>query len=73
MLKLDTIELINDTCKLAGIERLTPDNVDINDVKVWNSMRDDTTGIFQWEGSTGNGYIKRLLSDENIKKFSVCK
>ena len=32
-------------------------------------MRDDTTGIFQWEGSTGNGYIKRLLSDENIKKF----
>lgn len=69
LLKLDTIELINDTCKLAGIERLTPDNVDINDVKVWNSMRDDTTGIFQWEGSTGNGYIKRLLSDENIKKF----
>ena len=48
--------------------------VDINDVKVWNSMRDDTTGIFQWEGSTGNGYIKRLLSDENIKKFqSVMK
>ena len=31
LLKLDTIELINETCKLAGIERLTPDNVDIND------------------------------------------
>lgn len=69
LLKLDTIELINDTCKLANIERLTPDNVDIIDIKVWNAMRDDTTGIFQWEGSTGNGYIKRLLSDENIKKF----
>lgn len=69
LLKLDTIELINETCKLAGIERLTPDNVDTNDVDVWNSMRDDTTGIFQWEGTTGNDYIKKLLSDESIEKF----
>lgn len=69
LLRLDTIELINDTCDLAGIERLTPDNVDIEDVKVWNAIRDDTTQIFQWEGNTGDNYIKKLLSDENIKKF----
>ena len=69
LLNLDTIELINETCKLAGIERLTPDNVDITDVDVWNSMRDDTTQIFQWEGQTGDRYIKKLLSDDNIKKF----
>lgn len=69
LLRLDTIELINDTCKLAGIERLTPDNVDIADVEVWNSIRDDTTQIFQWEGNTGDSYIKKLLSDENIKRF----
>lgn len=69
LLRLDTIELINDTCKLAGIERLTPDNVDITDVEVWNAIRDDTTQIFQWEGNTGDSYIKKLLSDENIKRF----
>lgn len=69
LLKLDTIELINETCKIAGIERLTPDNVDINDMNVWKSIRDDTTCIFQWEGSTGNRYIKKLLSDSNIEKF----
>lgn len=69
LLKLDTIELINETCKLANIERLTPDNVDITDEKVWNSIRDDTTAIFQWEGATGDRYIKHLLSDSNIKKF----
>lgn len=69
LLNLDTIELINETCRLAGIERLTPDNVDINDVNVWNSMRDDTTQIFQWEGQTGDRYIKKLLSDDNIRKF----
>lgn len=71
LLKLDTIELINETCKLAGIERLTPDNVDINDIPVWNSIRDDTTCIFQWEGETGNRYIKQLLSDRNIQKFKA--
>lgn len=71
LLRLDTIELINDTCKLAGIERLTPDNVDITDVNVWNAIRDDTTQIFQWEGNTGDTYIKKLLSDENIKQFKT--
>ena len=71
LLALDTIELINETCKLAGIERLTPDNVDITDINVWNSIRDDTTQIFQWEGNMGNDYIKKLLSDENIKKFKA--
>lgn len=71
LLKLDSAELINETCKLAGIPRLTPDNVDINDIEVWNAIRDDTTQIFQWEGTTGDSYIKKLLSDENIKKFKA--
>ena len=71
LLKLDTIELINKTCKLAGIERLTPDNVDINDKAVWDSIRDDTTAIFQWEGTTGDRYIKQLLSESNIQKFKA--
>jgi len=71
LLRLDTIELINETCKLAGIERLTPDNVDITDVRVWNEIRDDTTQIFQWEGNTGDNYIKKLLSDDNIRKFQA--
>lgn len=69
LLALDTIELINETCKLAGIPRLTPDNIDIQDDKVWNAIREDTTQIFQWEGNTGDAYIKRLMSDENIAKF----
>lgn len=69
LLKLDTIEIINDTCKLAEIERLTPDNVDVNDDKVWELMREDTTGVFQWESSSAGEYIKRLLSDKTIKSF----
>ena len=69
LLKLDTIEIINETCKLAGIERITPDNVDINDDRVWNAMREDTAGIFQWNSGTGSDYIKKLLSDSTIEKF----
>lgn len=69
LLKLDTIELISKTCEMVGIPMLLPDDLDINDVDVWNSMRDDTTAIFQWEGKTGDDYIKKLLSDKNIKKF----
>lgn len=69
LLKLDTIQLISDTCKLAGIPMVLPDNLDIYDDKVWNSIRDDTTGIFQWESNTGQDYISKLLSDETINKF----
>lgn len=69
LLKLDTIELINETCKLAGIERLTPDNIDVNDDKVWKAIEEDTTSIFQWEGSTGSSYIKQLFSDNTINKL----
>lgn len=71
LLKLDTIELISKTCELAGIDKITPDNIDVNDIKVWNAIRDDTTQIFQWEGSTGDRYIKKLLSDDNIKKLQA--
>lgn len=67
VLGLDNVELINKTCELAGIERLTPDNVP-DDEKVWLSMRENTLGIFQWEG-TGSQYIKHLFSDETIRRI----
>jgi DNA polymerase-3 subunit alpha len=67
ILGLDNIGVINETCKLAGIERLTPDNVDLNDEKVWRDIRDDTTLIFQWESSSAQSYLKKFMSDETIK------
>lgn len=69
LLKLDTIELINNTCKLANIERITPDNIDVNDDRVWDSIREDTTGIFQWEQASGSDYIKKLMNPITLKRF----
>ena len=68
LLALDNVTLINETCKLAGIERFTPDNIDDEDVKVWKSIRENTLGIFQWEG-TGEKYIKDLFSDKTVKRI----
>lgn len=69
LLKLVTIQIINETCKMIGIDRLTPDNIDVNDVAVWQSIRDDTTAIFQWESGSAQRYIKQLLSDTTIAKL----
>lgn len=69
LLKLVTIQIINDACKLIGIDRLTPDNMDVNDAAVWRSIRDDTTAIFQLESQSAQQYVKKLLSDETIAKL----
>ena len=68
ILALDNIGLINQTCKLAGIDRLTPQTVK-DDINVWNSIRDDTTLIFQFESNFASDYIKELFSDKTINKI----
>lgn len=80
ILGLDNIGVINDTCKMLGIERLDPDNVDLDDMDVWKSIRDDTTLIFQWESNSSGQYLKRFMSDrtieiakERIPNFSMIK
>ena len=68
ILSLDNIGLINKTCELANIKRLTPQNV-ADDIKVWKSIRDDTTLIFQFESAFASDYIKGLFSDKTIAKI----
>lgn len=68
VLGLDNIEIINKTCEMAGIERLTPDNVPL-EKEVWDSIRDNTVGIFQWESDLASKYIAKLFSEETIAKI----
>ena len=65
---------------MLGIERLTPDNVDLEDENVWKSIRNDTTLIFQWESNSAQAYLKQFMSDktlaiarERIPGFSMLK
>lgn len=69
VLGLDCVGLINETCDLAGIPRITPDNISFDDMKVWNEIRDDCTMIFQFESSYAGDYIKQLFSNETITKI----
>jgi len=69
VLGLDCVGLINETCDLAGIPRLTPDNISFDDKKVWDEIRDDCTMIFQFESSYAGDYIKQLFSDGTIAKI----
>lgn len=80
ILGLDNIGVINDTCKTLGIERLTPDNTDLDDMDVWKSIRDDTTLIFQWESNSAQVYLKKFMSDatlaiaqQRVPNFSMLK
>ncbi len=67
ILGLNNIGVINKTCKELGIERLTPDNVNLDDENVWKSIRDDTTLIFQWESNSAQAYIRKFMSDRMIQ------
>lgn len=69
ILGLDNIGLIYKTCDLAGIPFLTPDNTPSDDIDVWNSIREDTTLIFQWESQSATAYLKQLFSDDTVKKI----
>lgn len=68
ILGLDYVGLVNNTCKLAGIPRLTPSTVDLQDDKVWESIREDTTCIFQFVKNSAHAYIKKILSPDSIKE-----
>ena len=66
ILGLANIELVNEVCKLVGIDRLTPDNIDTTDLDVWKSLRESTLGVFQFESDSAYAYLKQLFSDETL-------
>lgn len=71
VLGLDCVGLINETCDLAGIPRITPDNLSFDDMKVWNEIRDDCTMIFQFESPFAGDYLKKVLSDETVSRIKA--
>ena len=50
LLGLKNIEIIKDTCALAGIPYPTSYTINLNDEKVWADMITSPAGIFQFEG-----------------------
>lgn len=68
VLGLDNVSIYSETCRLAGIDVLNPDNTP-QDENVWKDIRDNSSFIFQWESGSASDYLKRLFSDETIKNI----
>lgn len=69
VLGLDSIGIINETCRMVGIERISPDNVNLYDEDVWKSIRDDTTAIFQMESEMAHKYFEMITRPEVVEKI----
>lgn len=69
LLGLDNVTLINESCKLAGIERLSPKTIDFEDDAVWNSIKEDTSLIFQMNSNYGQRTVDKMLSPEVYNKI----
>lgn len=68
-LGLDNVGIINETCKLAGIERLSPKTIDFEDDAVWNSIKEDTSLIFQMNSNYGQRTVDKMLSKDVYDKI----
>lgn len=71
LLGLNAVGLIDKACKLAGIDYLTPDNIDFSDENVINSIAYDTTLIFQFESGFASDSLKRTLSKETLANIKA--
>ena len=79
ILGLDNIEIINKTCELANIKRITPDNIDVDDDNVWNDIAESGLAIFQMEGKFAHDYLAKALAvfpqikkrNNNIDRISL--
>lgn len=69
LLGLNAVGLIDGACKLAGIDYLTPDNIDFTDQNVINSIAEDTTLIFQFESGFASDSLKQTLSKETLSNI----
>lgn len=66
---MDNVDIINKTCKLAGIDRISAKTVDLEDDNVWNSIQNNTDLIFQVSGNFGSQTIRKIFSKESQDKI----
>lgn len=66
---VDNVDIINKTCKLAGINRISAKTVDLEDDNVWNSIQNNTDLIFQVSGNFGSQTIRKIFSKESQNKI----
>ena len=66
ILGLDNVGLINKTCEMAGIERVTPQSgfIDFHDKDVMEDLTKSAIGIFQFEGHRAQKLVKDMFREK---------
>lgn len=65
LLGLDNVGIINETCKLANIDRVSPKTINYEDDLVWNQIMQDTSLLFQINSDYGKRTVNKMF-DKNI-------
>lgn len=66
---VDNVGIINETCKIAGIPRLSPKTIDFEDDAVWNSIRKDTSLVFQMNSNYGQRTVDKVFAPQIYEKI----
>lgn len=64
LLVVDNVQMVDDVCELAEIDKLKNDALDFDNNDVWSEMLKSGLGIFQFE-QTGWRYLKQALLHYN--------
>lgn len=70
ILGLNTIGIIADACKMAGIPYLRPQNINFEDKAVWDDLPRSPYGIFQFESPMAYQYMTKM-KPKNMDDLSV--
>lgn len=70
LLGLDNVGIINKTCELANIPRVSPKTLNLNDDKVWDSIKNDTSLLFQVNSNYGKRTVNQMFSRGVWSKIS---
>ena len=69
VLGLTNISCINKACKMADIPKLSAKTIDVNDDKVWESIRNDTSLIFEVNSPYGERTVSQMYSPKVWSKI----
>ena len=68
---VDNVGIINETCKLANINRVSPKTINFEDDLVWSKIEEDTSLLFQINSDYGKRTVNKMFEKnvwEKIKK-----
>lgn len=69
LLGLDNVGIINETCRIANIDRVSPKTINYEDDLVWNKITEDTSLLFQINKDYGQRTVSKMFEKDVWNKI----